>query len=582
MLKSLGRIVKWSGDRRKRLYLGFVYSFFHTIFTALPIMGAAHGLNLILADHRGEAELSSWWVGGMAVFMVAAVAGRFWFAYLRAVAQESVGYEVTAEQRIRIGGILKQVPLGFFDKKNAGEIASAVTTDLSFIEMLGMKMIDVVVNGYISALTLVICLAFYSLPVALVALAGILLSALFLKLLGLQSRKNAQVHQQAQDNMVSAAIEYIRGMPTVKAFKQDGVSREGVRRAFQMSKEINIKIEKNYVPYNTLHQFALKAASVGIVAVSALLAARGVMDLPTMLMMSIFSFVIFGHVESVNNAAHVLEVIDVTLDKLEDIEQAEGSDRNSRDLALSAYDISFREVSFAYDDQRDVLKDISFVIPQNTTTAIVGPSGSGKSTICRLIAKFYPADRGSVSVGGIDVSEIHGDSLLQHISMVFQKVYLFQDTILNNIRFGRPEASFEEVEEAAKKACCHEFIMALPSGYETVIGDGGSTLSGGEKQRISIARAMLKDAPIVILDEATASVDPENEQAIQQAISALVHGKTIVIIAHRLATIRNADQILVLDEGRIVQRGKHEELITQEGIYRRFMAIRQTAEGWEM
>lgn len=581
LIRALWRLVKWSGERRKRLYLGFVYSFFHTIFTALPIMGAAYGLNLILEDYRGERELTSWWIGGMAVFMAVTIAGRFWFAYLRAVAQESIGYEVTAEQRILIGSLLKQVSLGFFDKKNTGEIASAVTTDLSFIEMLGMKMIDVVVNGYISALTMVICLGFYSLPVAFIALAGILLSALFLKLLGMQSRKNAPVHQQAQDNMVAAVIEYFRGLPTVKAFKQDGVSREGIRRAFQMSKQINIQIEKNYVPFNMLHQFALKAASVGIVAVSALLAARGAMDMSTMLMMSIFSFVIFGHVESVNNAAHVLEVIDVTLDKLEDIEQAEGNDRNSRELALSAFDISFREVNFAY-DRREVLKEVSFVIPQNTTTAIVGPSGSGKSTICRLIAKFYLANQGSVAVGGIDVREIHSDSLLQHISMVFQKVYLFQDTILNNIRFGKPEASFEEVVEAARKACCHEFIMALPKGYETVVGDGGSTLSGGEKQRISIARAMLKDAPIIILDEATASVDPENEQAIQQAISALVHGKTIVIIAHRLATIRNADQILVLNEGRIVQRGKHEELVTQDGIYQRFIAIRQAAEGWQM
>ncbi|MGL5513499.1 MAG: ABC transporter ATP-binding protein, partial [Sporomusa sp.] len=237
--------------------------------------------------------------------------------------------------------------------------------------------------------------------------------------------------------------------------------------------------------------------------------------------------------------------------------------------------------TFAYED-RAVLKNVSFTIPETTTTALIGPSGSGQSTICNLIARFYDVNQGSVSVGGVNVKSMTCDSLLKNISMVFQKVYLFQDTILNNIRFSKPEATYEEIVEAAKKACCHDFIMSLPDKYQTVIGDGGSTLSGGEKQRISIARAMLKNAPIVILDEATASVDPENERAIQQAISALVHGKTIIIIAHRLATIQNADQILVVADGRIEQRGTHEELIQQEGIYTKFLSIRKTAEGWRI
>ncbi len=547
----------------------------------MPIMGAAYGLNLIIEDRKGGFTLTEEWVWYMLGFMVVAVAGRFWFAYLRASSQESIGYEVTEEQRIAIGDILKRVSLGFFSKKNAGELASAVTTDLSFIEMLGMKMIDVVVNGYISAFTIVLCLAFFNVPVALIAAAGILLSALFLKLLGGKSRENAPVHQRAQDAMIAATLEYIRGMPVVKAFKQEGASIEGIRKAYKESRDINIKIEKNYVPYNCLHLFALKAASVGIVLASALLAANGAMDIPTMLMMLMFSFVIFGHVEAANGAIHVLKIIDATMDKLEDIENAEFIDEDGRSVKLGAYDIRFEDVTFAY-EKRNVLSHVSFTIPENTTTAIIGPSGSGKTTICSLIARFYDVDEGRITVGGVDVKEMTCDSLLGNISMVFQKVYLFHDTVLNNIRFGKPQAGFEEVVEAAKAACCHEFILCLPHGYDTVIGDGGSTLSGGEKQRISIARAMLKNAPIVILDEATASVDPENEREIQKAISALVHGKTIIIIAHRLATIRNADQILVVDEGGITQRGSHEELIGQEGVYRRFLAIRERAEGWSL
>jgi ATP-binding cassette subfamily B protein IrtB len=573
--------MEWSGKRNKRLYIGFLYSFLNTMFTALPIMGAAYGLNLIIEDMKGHFTLTVNWVFYMLAFMMVSVAGRFLFSYLRAVAQESIGYEVAAEQRIIIGDILKRVSLGFFSKKDAGEIASAITTDLSFIEMFAMKMIDGVVNGYISAFTIVLCLAFYNLWIALLATVGILLSALFLKLLGNRSRTNAPVHQKAQDSMIAATIEYIRGMPVVKAFKQDGVSKEGISKAYRMSKNINIKIEKNYVPYNCLHQLALKAASVAIVLVAAILVVHGAMVIPTMLMMAIFSFAIFGHIETVNNSVHVLEIINATLDKLAAIEGVQFIDQDSRDIQISTYDIQFQNVTFAY-EKRDVLKNISFTIPENTTTAIVGPSGSGKSTICNLIARFYDVDQGSVSVGGVDIKRMTCDSLLKNISMVFQKVYLFHDTVFNNIRFGKPEANLAEVMEAAKQACCHDFIMSLPNGYETVIGDGGSTLSGGEKQRISIARAMLKNAPIVILDEATASVDPENEHAIQKAISALVHGKTIVIIAHRLATIENADQILVVDQGRIAERGKHEELTKQEGVYQRFLAIRQAAEGWSI
>ena len=228
------------------------------------------------------------------------------------------------------------------------------------------------------------------------------------------------------------------------------------------------------------------------------------------------------------------------------------------------------------------MNNVTFRVPQNTTTAIVGPSGSGKTTICNLVARFYDVDAGCVTIGDTDIRNLTCDSLLSNISMVFQNVYLFHDTVLNNIRFGKPEASMEKVIEAAKQARCHDFIMALPDGYDTIVGEGGSSLSGGEKQRISIARAILKDAPIILLDEATASVDPENEHLIQQAISALTHGKTIIVIAHRLATIENADEILVMDEGRITQNGTHAQLIQEEGLYRRFIDIREKAEGWSI
>ena len=276
----------------------------------------------------------------------------------------------------------------------------------------------------------------------------------------------------------------------------------------------------------------------------------------------------FGSVENINDAAHMLGVVDSAMNKLEALENVNYIDRDGTDIKPTSYDIEFRDVSFGY-DSRIVLHDLNFKIPQNSTTAIVGPSGSGKSTLCNLIARFYDVISGMITIGGTDIRRFTCDSLLKNISMVFQNVYLFRDTIKNNIKIGSPDATDEQIIAAAKAARCHDFIMALPDGYDTVIGEGGSSLSGGEKQRISIARAMLKDAPIVILDEATASIDPENEHLIQEAISALTHGKTIITIAHRLATIENADQILVIDGGTVAQRGTHKELLQQEGTYKK-------------
>lgn len=387
------------------------------------------------------------------------------------------------------------------------------------------------------------------------------------------------MHQKAQDDIVENTIEFLRGMQTIKAFKQEGVSIKGIETAYKNHKDLNSRIEVEYCPYNCLHQFILKATSVGIVAVSAYLTYVGKMEFDIMVMMDMFSFVMFSQIEPLSNAIHVIEVVNKTLDKLSKIENAEIIDENGKEVNLDHYDIKFSNVCFSY-DKKQILNNISFDIHEGSTTAIVGPSGSGKTTICNLIARFYDVNSGSITIGGHNIKDITCDSLLKNISMVFQKVYLFNDSIKNNILFGNPSASDEEIIEASKKAHCHDFISKLPNKYDTIIGDAGATLSGGEKQRISIARAILKDSPIVILDEATASIDPENEHLIQKAISSLTKGKTVIVIAHRLATIQDSDQILVIDNGRVVQKGTHRELVAQDGTYKKFIDIKESAEGW--
>ena len=542
-------------------------------------MLATYGLGLVFDDYKGIRTFDNDQIIYIFLLMILVIGGRFLFSYLRAVTQESVGCEATAEQRIRLGNIFKRVSLGFFNSNNMGEISSAVTTDLSFIEMLSMNMINTVVNGYITVLVMILFLLFYCPLAGIISLSGIVLSALFLYIAAKISDKNASIHQKAQDSIVENTIEFLRGMQTIKAFKQEGVSVQGIRKAYKNHKDVNIKIELENCPYNCLHQFVLKAASVGIIAVSAYLTYTRKMDVNIMLMMDMFSFVMFSQIEPLSNAIHVIEVVNKTLDKLEKIEKADIIDKGGQNIELKRHDIKFSDVCFSY-DKKQILNNISFYIPEGSTTAIVGPSGSGKTTICNLIARFYDVNSGVITVGDKNIKDITCDSLLKNISMVFQKVYLFNDTIKNNILFGNPNASDNEVINAAIKAHCHEFISKLPNGYDTIIGDGGATLSGGEKQRISIARAILKDSPIIILDEATASVDPENEHLIQNAISSLTKGKTVIVIAHRLATIQDADKILVIDNGDVVQKGNHLELINQDGIYKNFISIKESAEGW--
>ncbi len=581
MFKTIKRIIDWCGEFKGKLYIGFVFSFFSNIFAAMPVMVAAFTVSELIKAAQGNGTFDRKWIGLSILMILGLVFLRFLFDYLRARFQEAISYELIARDRLAVGDALKRVSLGYFQQMNTGNILSSITTGLGTLENMGIRMIDSFIGGYLNFAVVFICLFVFDPMISLIAVAAVAVSFLFLLLISHYSEKNAPMARQADRDMTGAVIEYARGLSIVKSFGQDGASMQALKKAVGDSKRIHLKIEWGFIPANSLHSFALKTGSIGLALAAFIMRIQGKMDFTMMLVFVFFSFEIFASVEPISDSAHVLSVIDDAMDQLDALKKENYIDADGKEIALDHYDIAFDNVRFGYDN-REVLKGVSFQIPEKTSTAIVGPSGSGKTTICSLIARFYDANGGKICVGGHDVKEFTCESLLSNISMVFQNVYLFHDTIRANICFGKPDATEEEMIEASKRACCHDFIMQLPDGYDTVIGEGGDTLSGGQKQRISIARAMLKDAPVIILDEATASIDPENEHLIQKAVSELTKGKTIITIAHRLATIQHADQILVVDDGMIAEAGTHEELMQKEGKYKTFVEIRQKAENWRI
>ncbi len=587
MFRTIKRIIDWCGDLKKSLFIGFVFSFFSSWAVAAPVAYSGYVLGgmieTVKAGDKVDGDLA---LKSLLIIMLMVVA-RFLFDYLKARFHEKIGYELVARDRLKIGEALKRVSLGYFQTNDTGAILNAITTGLATLENMGIRMVDGFIGGYLNFLCILLFLIFIIPECALIALCGVLVSFLFLLMISKHSTANTKVLNDENERLTRAALEYTRGLPVVKSFGMEGASVRDFTEACARAKRIALKIECGFIPYNCLHIFALKAASVWMIIAVIYAGMAGRLDLTMVLIVSFLSMSVFNSVEPIADSAHVLSVMGNAFDKMEMFSDSNMLDTEGRDIKTDAFDIEFSHVDFAYynageAESRKVLKDVSFSIPEGSTTAIVGPSGSGKTTICNLIARFYDVTQGSITIGGTDIREYSLDSLLSNISMVFQNVYLFNDTIRANICFGREGVSEEEMIKAAKQARCHDFIMELPDGYDTVIGEGGGTLSGGQKQRISIARAILKDSPIIILDESTASIDPENEHLIQEALTELSRDKTVIIIAHRLATIEAADQILVVDDGRIAERGRHDELLRNGGKYAGFVKIRQEAENWQI
>lgn len=578
MLKIIRRVLRLSGNLSKRIWGSFICGFLESMFGLLPI--AAVFLVLIELQNGQPITGQTW---GIVIGLIAGgLILRMIFKYLVYRLQSTAGFEFVARERIALGDRLRNVPMGFFHDNSVGDITATVTTDLNFLENYSMHILDKVTTGVLSMIVMAGCILAFDWRIGLIFVAGILLSFPIYSHMQKKGKALSAKRQKIQSEAVAATLEYVQGISVVKSFNMCDKNLSDIEDAYESNAAASYGVDRVFTPLNMTYSMVFRISACMIMLCAGILAVGGDLSFANLAVILIASFTIFNPIEVMGQMTTMIRTMDAALDRVERIKQAKKIDENGRDIPLDSFDIGFEHVSFAYENGNPILKDVSFSIPQGSMTAIVGPSGGGKTTITRLIARFWDVQEGSITIGGHDVKEFTCDSLLKNMSMVFQNVYLFHDTIENNIKFGCPDATHEQVVEAAKKACCHDFISALPQGYDTVIGEGGSTLSGGEKQRISIARAMLKDAPIILLDEATASVDPENEVHLQQAISALVKNKTLIVIAHRLSTIRDADQILVVDNGKIVEKGVHAELIQQKGIYQKFWNIRQKARNWKL
>lgn len=574
MFSVLKKIFAFAGTKRNLLKKAMLVAFLGAVFSAFQFAALMLTLDILV----GGQPVSVWPV---ILIMIVSMAGRTVCSYRSVNAETETGYFMVAEKRVHIGDRLRYIPLGYFNENSLGNITAVVTTTLSDVENNAARCLVSVVGGFLNTLALCLGLIVVDWRLGILAILGILA---YLGLTELSQRamlRTGPERQHAQMNLVEAVLEYIQGMSVVKAYGLDKDSSQTVQKTVDDSCQKALSLEKSVAPWMGIRQITVRVFAVGISAAALGFYFSGTLSLVRCMLMLIASFMLYAELESAGNMADNLQMLGTSMEKAEEIDRTPVMDINGADLTPEDASVEFKDVSFSYGG-RQILEHVDFMVPSGRTTAVVGPSGGGKTTLCNLIARFWDVPEGEVFVGGHSVREYKLDSLMKNISMVFQNVYLFNDTVENNIRFGCPDADHEQVVEAAKAACCHEFITELPDGYDTVLGEGGGTLSGGEKQRISIARAILKDAPIVILDEATANVDPENEAQLQSAIEALTKGKTLIMIAHRLKTVRHADQILVLDGGHIVQRGMHEELIRQQGLYAEFVGVRQEALGWKL
>ena len=572
MLKILHRIVCMTGKYSSRIRASYLTSFIKGIMMKAPLIFSFFAISLFMKGQMNE-KICLY----LGIALVLCIAVEAVFEHITNVLQSATGYEVFADMRMRLGNHLRKLPMGYFTEGNMGKISTVLCTDMVFIEECCMGVLSELVTFMISQGLMTLMMFVMDIRLGIAALAVVLAFVIVGNCMMKTTLAHSKTKQEGSESLTEEVLAFAEGIGIIKSFNMLGEKSKSLSAEFDKSCRESIDFEKSYGPWARALYLTYGIGTSFMLAIAGLLYAKGEMASDNMVGMVLFLFDLFISIESYYGQITRLTVTAASLDRIEEVFEAEEL-HDFADIALSKDAggndslVEYSDVSFGYTG-KNVLNHVSFTMKKGEMTALVGPSGGGKSTIASLLARFWDIKEGTIKVDGKDIKNVSLGSLMDKISMVFQRVYLFKDTIYNNIVIGRPDATREEVIEAAKKARCYDLIMSFPEGFDTVIGEGGASLSGGEKQRLSIARCILKDSPIVILDEATASVDADNECAIQEAISELCKNKTLLVIAHRLKTIRDADQILVTSDGKIIERGNHEKLMEKDGVYAHMVSV---------
>lgn len=582
MLKTVYKFLELMKAQRRKLYLSFLFNFLDGIFIMIPLVIAYYMVASIPelnknATRQLDEKSLIFCIAAMTVTIICRIILRYATMRLRSGA----GYEAICEKRISLGSHLKRASMGFFSKKNQGDLISTITSDAAFLEIEGIGVIEKAATGIPS---LVIGLIFLFCVDYRIFIFSVLLLIpdwyAYRRLASTQDRLNIN-RQKFIGTVTEETVEFVHGIHILKSCQTEKQHETKIMQIFERLQDESIRNELSHLFPIALFQFWFRAITAGTIFLAGMFFLLNDIDYMRLLLLTLSSFGLFQGIEGMGIFSIFAKMTAQSLKRMDIIDNIPVMSDISGEEELNQFDISYENVSFAY-DSTPVLKGISFNIPEKTTMALVGLSGSGKTTIINLLGRFWDAQQGKIKIGGKEIQNLSYEYLLRNLSFVFQDVMLFQDSILNNIRIGKPSACLDEVVEAAKKAGCHDFITALPDGYDTVLGEGGSTLSGGEKQRIAIARALIKDAPIVLLDEATANIDVENEVKIQSALQELLKNKTVIMIAHKLSTIQDVDQILVIEDGSISQKGTHNELMKQIGLYKKLWDMQYQTEKWKI
>ncbi|WP_347301725.1 ABC transporter ATP-binding protein [Dolosigranulum savutiense] len=576
MINTFKKLWYFSKEEQPYIKQSIIINFLGAIFNALQFGGIYYAV-LAIINH----DVTIQTIAVSILFLTLSIIGVVVSKRNAMLKQTHAGYFMAAHKRISLGEKIKRVPMGFFTDVSLGNLTAIATTNLDNIEIWVPTLFVLVIGGLLNSIVFILSLFFFSYKVGLVAVIG---SILFLSIIALMQRKSSAAADEIhtiQSSLTKEVLTTLQGMQVIKSYNLSGKNNTQLDETINQASKASLSLEKKIVLYALIAKLIIAITIVSMLILSVSSYFSGDSMLAHTIMIFIASFVIFDGLLTSGSALTMLRSVENTIDSYDYVHSIEDMPEGDIDIPIKTHNITFKNVSFSY-DKRNILNNISAKIDEHSMTAIVGPSGSGKTTFCNLISRAWDVNSGEILIGDINIKDYTKETLMDTISMVFQDVYLFEDTIENNIKFGKPNANREEIITAAKQARCHEFIMTLPDQYQTQIGEGGASLSGGERQRISIARAMLKDAPIIIFDEATANIDPENEDKLKEAIESLISNKTVIMIAHRLKTILNADQILVLDNGDIVERGTHDELVDNNGLYNTLIQAKQAATLWKL